>query len=79
VSRSSVATVRNYVARQEEHHRKRSFQEEYLDLVKKHDTTSNSTSVSYGEARALSATPPGSVLTAIRNPVAARPSALATG
>jgi len=37
VSRSNVATVRNYIARQEEHHRKRSFQEEYLDLLEKHD------------------------------------------
>ncbi|HSY50081.1 MAG TPA: transposase [Thermoanaerobaculia bacterium] len=37
VSRSNVATVRNLLARQEEHHRKRSFQEEYLDLLKKHD------------------------------------------
>jgi hypothetical protein len=37
VSRSNITTVRNYIARQEEHHRKRSFQDEYIDLLKKHD------------------------------------------
>jgi len=27
--------VREYIARQEEHHRKRTFQEEYLELLKR--------------------------------------------
>jgi REP element-mobilizing transposase RayT len=33
VSPSLRENVRNYIARQEEHHRKRSFQEEYLELL----------------------------------------------
>jgi REP element-mobilizing transposase RayT len=33
VSPSHCETVRNYIARQEEHHRKKSFQEEYLELL----------------------------------------------
>lgn len=35
VSVSLLETVRNYIARQEEHHRKKTFQEEYLELVKR--------------------------------------------
>ena len=34
VSASLLETVRNYIARQEEHHRKKTFQEEYLELLK---------------------------------------------
>lgn len=37
VSRSQVETVRRYVERQPEHHRKRSFQAEYLVLLRKHE------------------------------------------
>ena len=36
VSQSNVAEVRSYIANQEEHHRKMSFQEEFLALLKKH-------------------------------------------
>jgi REP element-mobilizing transposase RayT len=36
VSASSVDSVRRYIERQEEHHRKRSFQDEYRDLLKRH-------------------------------------------
>ena len=35
VSASLRETVKNYIANQEEHHRKRTFQEEYLDLLRK--------------------------------------------
>jgi REP element-mobilizing transposase RayT len=35
VSESNVASVSKYIAKQEEHHRKRSFQEEYLAFLKK--------------------------------------------
>ena len=35
VSESSVAEVTEYIARQQEHHRKRSFQEEYVAFLKK--------------------------------------------
>jgi putative transposase len=35
VSPSNRETVRNYIARQEEHHRKRTFQEEYLELLRR--------------------------------------------
>ncbi len=34
VSASLLDTVRNYIARQEEHHRKKTFQEEYVELLK---------------------------------------------
>lgn len=37
VSKSNVASVRQYVRGQEEHHRKRSFQEEYLEFLEKHE------------------------------------------
>jgi len=36
VSVSMLPTVINYIERQEEHHRKGSFQDEYLMLLKKH-------------------------------------------
>jgi putative transposase len=35
VSESSVQTVTEYIAKQEAHHRKRSFQEEYLEFLRK--------------------------------------------
>ncbi len=35
VSKSGVERVREYVRNQEEHHRKRTFREEYLDLLEK--------------------------------------------
>jgi putative transposase len=35
VSESNVAAVSKYIATQEEHHRKRSFQEEYITFLKK--------------------------------------------
>jgi REP element-mobilizing transposase RayT len=35
VSPSQRDTVRNYVVRQEEHHRRRSFQEEYVEILKR--------------------------------------------
>ena len=37
VSRSNVAAVQRYIATQVEHHQKRPFQEEYLDLLHKHE------------------------------------------
>jgi len=36
VSESQLPAVRNYVRNQEEHHRRRTFQEEFLELLKKH-------------------------------------------
>ena len=36
MSRSNIASVRRYIAAQEEHHREHTFQEEYLGLLKKH-------------------------------------------
>jgi len=36
VSASNIAAVRRYIATQAEHHRKRAFEDEYLDLLKKH-------------------------------------------
>ena len=36
VSESNVHSVRHYIARQEEHHRQHSFQEEYLEFLKRH-------------------------------------------
>jgi len=36
VSASMVETVRSYIANQEEHHRKRTFREEYLDFLNRH-------------------------------------------
>ena len=35
VSASLLATVKNYIARQEDHHRKQTFKEEYLELLKR--------------------------------------------
>lgn len=37
VSESSVAAVTSYIARQEQHHRKQSFQEEFLAFLKKNN------------------------------------------
>jgi len=37
VSRSNVPAVRHYIATQAEHHKKRRFEDEYLDLLKKHE------------------------------------------
>ena len=37
VSHSSLAEVEKYIANQEEHHRKISFQEEFLTFLKKHE------------------------------------------
>ncbi len=36
VSGSRLEAVKNYIARQQEHHRKVTFQEEFLSLLKKH-------------------------------------------
>lgn len=36
VSESNLAAVANYIATQEEHHRKMSFQDEYREFMKKH-------------------------------------------
>jgi len=37
VSRSNIGVVRQYIETQEKHHSRRSFQDEYLDLLKKHE------------------------------------------
>ena len=37
VSRSNLVAVRAYIANQEEHHRRRTFQEEYFDFLQKHE------------------------------------------
>ena len=37
VSESQVVAVREYVRRQEEHHRRRTFQEEFIALLRKHE------------------------------------------
>ena len=39
VSKSSEANVKDYIARQQEHHRVRTFQEEYLALLRQHGIT----------------------------------------
>lgn len=39
VSRSGVEALVQYIANQEEHHRKRTFQEEYLDFLTKYEIT----------------------------------------
>ncbi|HOF17634.1 MAG TPA: transposase [Phycisphaerae bacterium] len=36
VSQSQLGAVKSYIARQEEHHRKRSFEEELVALLEKH-------------------------------------------
>jgi REP element-mobilizing transposase RayT len=41
VSTSLIGTVSNYIARQEAHHAKRSFQQEYLDFLKLSGVTFN--------------------------------------
>ena len=40
-SRSQVDAVVKYVKNQEEHHKKRSFREEYLDILRKNDVDYN--------------------------------------
>jgi putative transposase len=42
VSRSNVAAVANYIETQEAHHRKRTFQEEFVELLVKHGVDYNS-------------------------------------
>ena len=37
VSKSNVEAVRKYIEEQEEHHRRRPFQEEYLQFLKRHE------------------------------------------
>ncbi len=37
VSQSQVGTVTHYIRRQEEHHRQRSFKEELIELLRKHE------------------------------------------
>lgn len=37
VSKSILATVAQYIRQQEEHHRSKSFQEEFLEFLKKHE------------------------------------------
>ena len=37
VSQSQINNVKRYIERQKEHHRKRSFQEEYLEFLRLHD------------------------------------------
>jgi putative transposase len=37
VSKSAIEEVRSYIARQEEHHRRMTFQEEYLAFLKRHE------------------------------------------
>lgn len=39
VSQSNVEQVTNYISKQEEHHRKRTFQEELRELLSKHEQT----------------------------------------
>lgn len=41
VSQSNCETLQRYIARQEEHHRKSTFQEEYCALLKKHNIEFN--------------------------------------
>ena len=36
VSPSNIPSVKRYIERQEEHHRKRTFREEYLELLRRH-------------------------------------------
>ena len=36
VSESQIAIVRKYISNQEEHHRKLSFREEFIELLKRH-------------------------------------------
>lgn len=37
VSASNMATVKRYIANQEKHHRRRTFEDEFIALLKKHD------------------------------------------
>lgn len=36
VSESAVDAVRNYIRKQKEHHRKRTFEDEYIELLRRH-------------------------------------------
>jgi hypothetical protein len=36
VSYSNIARVKTYISQQEEHHQKRTFQEEFIDFLKRH-------------------------------------------
>lgn len=36
VSRSNIPSVKKYIERQEDHHRKRTFQDEYRELLRRH-------------------------------------------
>lgn len=42
VSMSNLAVVSDYIGRQEEHHRKRSFREEFAEFLRKHGIVSTS-------------------------------------
>jgi hypothetical protein len=37
VSQSNVPSVREYIANQEVHHRNRSFEEEYIEFLRRHN------------------------------------------
>jgi putative transposase len=37
VSHSNLDTIRNYLSTQQEHHRKKTFQQEYLEFLQRHD------------------------------------------
>ena len=37
VSYSRIESVQDYIRNQEEHHRRQTFQEEYIDFLKRHD------------------------------------------
>ena len=37
VSKSQIEVVRNYIVRQQEHHQKKSFEQEYLELLKRNE------------------------------------------
>ena len=39
VSESQYPDVRKYILNQEEHHRKKSFEEEFIELLEKHNIT----------------------------------------
>jgi hypothetical protein len=39
ISYSNIDSVKSYFANQEEHHRRQSFQEEFLELLRRHNLT----------------------------------------
>jgi putative transposase len=41
VSKSEIEGTKNYISNQREHHRKKTFQEEYLELLKQHEIEFN--------------------------------------